>query len=99
MSVVFLCVMHMCVGFRVLFCVCVMYMLAVLCFCTGCSGKIVFFSRKFSKVCDLSFANRSDCTLRALARMSYPPALSGWGAVNLEKTQFFLNSLYVNVCL
>ena len=40
-------------------------------------------------------ANKSDCTLRSLVRMSCSPTFRGWVAVNWEKTQFLMNTLYL----
>ena len=67
--------------------------------------KYCFFFRGFSKVCFVSLAstrlllvvqkipaNRSDCTLACVQSFEG----GGGVAVNCEKTQFFLNTLYLS---
>ena len=40
-------------------------------------------------------ANKSDCSLRSLTKTSSSPTCRGCVAVNLEKTQFLMNTLYM----
>ena len=84
------------------------------CSCTGCSLNIVgFFSKNFqifvtspSSVlgCYWSFrkwpANRSDCALRSLRKMSWFPTWRGYVAVKLKKNSFYWTPCrYICVCV
>ena len=70
--------------------------------------KYCVFFQELSIFCDLSFAstglllavqkwstNKRDCTLGSLARMSCSSTCRRWVVVNWEKTQFFMNTLYI----
>ena len=78
---------------------------------TGCSGKIVFFSQEsiifhltprkhWAAIgcTEIGQGNRSNCTLALfweLWKSKKRYVVEGWIAVDNEKTQFFLNTLYV----
>ena len=75
--------------------------------CTGCSLIIVFFPRMFKifrpLACSPNWAafgctknrsaNKSDCTLRSLAQMSYS-CMQGMSCRELGKKQIFMNTLF-----